>query len=308
MARWGVNAAAGGAWRGGIRTVQAGCARGAIQRPAVDDRSAPLKLPPDATCLGCGYSLRALTVPRCPECGREFEPADARTYRRPPFVTPPPQADRLRRPFEWNRYAQPPHALALVACVLVAGIELWESSYPMADATFGEFAGLTSCCALWLLPVALIVDYLTRILAIVGRDPAGWRPRRKRRVWRWAILPVCSVLFASALLIDWPLELRFALSRKALEQEALATAGSGEESRRARWIGLYYVRAIRTRRTDPPAVLFVTNESHVLDEIFTMRELEAGFCYRPVGPGPRSIESLGGGWYVETCEYCEVPD
>ena len=25
-------------------------------------------------CLHCGYSLRGLTEPRCPECGREFEP------------------------------------------------------------------------------------------------------------------------------------------------------------------------------------------------------------------------------------------
>jgi hypothetical protein len=33
----------------------------------------------DAFCLGCGYSLRELTDPRCPECGRGFDPDDART-------------------------------------------------------------------------------------------------------------------------------------------------------------------------------------------------------------------------------------
>lgn len=26
-------------------------------------------------CTGCGYSLRCLTEPRCPECGRPFDPA-----------------------------------------------------------------------------------------------------------------------------------------------------------------------------------------------------------------------------------------
>jgi hypothetical protein len=33
----------------------------------------------DAFCLGCAYSLRELTSPRCPECGRGFDPDDART-------------------------------------------------------------------------------------------------------------------------------------------------------------------------------------------------------------------------------------
>lgn len=31
---------------------------------------------PPGHCLGCGYSLRGLPVPRCPECGRAFELED----------------------------------------------------------------------------------------------------------------------------------------------------------------------------------------------------------------------------------------
>ncbi len=31
-------------------------------------------------CLGCGYILDHLPEPRCPECGRGFDPQDARTY------------------------------------------------------------------------------------------------------------------------------------------------------------------------------------------------------------------------------------
>ena len=37
------------------------------------ERGAP-RLDP-LTCLCCGYSLRGLTVPRCPECGNAFDPA-----------------------------------------------------------------------------------------------------------------------------------------------------------------------------------------------------------------------------------------
>jgi hypothetical protein len=31
-------------------------------------------------CLGCGYILNYLPEPRCPECGREFDPANARSF------------------------------------------------------------------------------------------------------------------------------------------------------------------------------------------------------------------------------------
>ncbi len=34
-------------------------------------------------CLGCGYILDHLPEPRCPECGRGFDPNDARTYYAP---------------------------------------------------------------------------------------------------------------------------------------------------------------------------------------------------------------------------------
>jgi len=42
-------------------------------------------IPPTARCLRCGYLLRGLPIPVCPECGRAFDPADASTYDlRPP--------------------------------------------------------------------------------------------------------------------------------------------------------------------------------------------------------------------------------
>jgi hypothetical protein len=35
----------------------------------------------DARCRGCDYQLRELLLPRCPECGREFDPNDPLTFR-----------------------------------------------------------------------------------------------------------------------------------------------------------------------------------------------------------------------------------
>jgi hypothetical protein len=43
-----------------------------------------------ASCLGCGYLLRELPAPRCPECGRPFDPHDPDTMRVPGYRKPKP--------------------------------------------------------------------------------------------------------------------------------------------------------------------------------------------------------------------------
>ncbi len=50
-------------------------------------------VPPDfhGFCLRCYYDLRGLPEPRCPECGRLFNPADPRTY------SPTPSAERVHK-------------------------------------------------------------------------------------------------------------------------------------------------------------------------------------------------------------------
>jgi len=42
--------------------------------------SEPIAAPADGLCLDCNYPLRGLAEPRCPECGRAFDPADAHTF------------------------------------------------------------------------------------------------------------------------------------------------------------------------------------------------------------------------------------
>src|SRR4051794_26855319 len=62
----------------------------ATSPPAVND-AAPVGL-----CLGCNYPLRGLADPRCPECGRAFDPADPRTMN--PGRPLGPVARQLLRP------------------------------------------------------------------------------------------------------------------------------------------------------------------------------------------------------------------
>jgi hypothetical protein len=39
-----------------------------------------LSIPQTAKCLACGYPLRGLSAPTCPECGQAFDPQDSATY------------------------------------------------------------------------------------------------------------------------------------------------------------------------------------------------------------------------------------
>lgn len=49
-----------------------------------DQTPSTVGLEEDAYCPGCGYNLRGLTVPRCPECGRPFTSAEIDEYKEPP--------------------------------------------------------------------------------------------------------------------------------------------------------------------------------------------------------------------------------
>lgn len=76
---------------------------------------------PDAECLTCGYLLRGLPAPVCPECARAFDPDDSSTF------DADPRKRRRRR--LWNRIAVVGVGLA------VAGV-LFPRGLLKADVTF----------------------------------------------------------------------------------------------------------------------------------------------------------------------------
>src|SRR5436190_23642408 len=81
---------------------------------------APYPLPDSARCLQCDYLLRGLTEPRCPECGREFDPADPKTYATGPRIGW--LSRRMLAPIGW-----PFFVLAIAAVSLL----LWTSGVPV---------------------------------------------------------------------------------------------------------------------------------------------------------------------------------
>jgi len=79
--------------------------------------SVPGGVPRDAQCMGCGYALFGNESGRCPECGREFDPLDRKTFDRGNSE----RADRLVRQMLFWR-----NVTACIWCMaVVAGLVKW---------------------------------------------------------------------------------------------------------------------------------------------------------------------------------------
>lgn len=79
--------------------------------------------PDDAFCLSCGYPLRDLPTPRCPECGRAFDPTNPRTMSLGQPLRP--WQRWLLRPTGW-----PTIALALLATGGLIYLSRWPRPSP----------------------------------------------------------------------------------------------------------------------------------------------------------------------------------
>jgi hypothetical protein len=163
-------------------------------------------LPTDspACCLGCKYPLRELTVNRCPECGREFDPNDSKTMY---WGRIPGRIGRaLLRP--------PSLVLQLASGSIVAGL-LYEASAPVGgfSPVFDlGFRILFLLIIVWLVRV-LIALLLARYYAIpiTGSRAAGRR---------WTTMPVVILLCAFLIDSGVPLHIRFWISRPAMDRLA----------------------------------------------------------------------------------------
>src|SRR4051794_14856221 len=81
----------------------------------------------EGPCWECGYELRGLQTPRCPECGRPFDPADPTTVNMGQAVGPVTRW--LMSPPGWAMY------LLMGAAVLVS---LWACVGPTRVGAFSD--------------------------------------------------------------------------------------------------------------------------------------------------------------------------
>jgi hypothetical protein len=211
-------------------------------------------------CWECGYSLRGLETPRCPECGRKFDPANPATMN---------MGWEVRRVVKWlmRPPGWPTHLLTALAVVT----SLWAAAAPTGRDAFVDLLGLS---------VSFIDNYedlATRVRDL--SDPGGrfligvvlwlavaavWISRRVARgitvkrlskqpaaplaYWRrWLVTPVIfglTVLLCRSILPVWA---GFWISKPWLEK-AVVDAKSGAvrptpwvpaSVRSYGWIGIY---------------------------------------------------------------------
>lgn len=195
----------------------------------------PLRLPEHAFCRKCGYQLRGLTDPRCPECGHTFDPADPRTY------------GRARDPW-WKRYAGRPSwarsALICAGCLWFAEAATRPGGiieYPSDDRVILQLIVLL----LW--PV-LVADYAIIVAAthVNNRHTSRGACRKRTRIWPWMPIPLALSLGFLAGMTDLLNTWRFEASRPALERAAIDTLQS-RPPQTPRWIGLYRIERVGWR-------------------------------------------------------------
>ncbi|MEW6251852.1 MAG: hypothetical protein AB1716_14495 [Planctomycetota bacterium] len=221
-------------------------------------------LPADspAMCLGCGYRLRGLTQPRCPECGRAFDPRDPATWRRP-----------SRR---WEM-AEPPGRLFHIPLAALCGWLLIQAGWP------GE-----SCFTLSVILVvfALMSGWTLGLLAFIGCALL----RRPESLTQWALwrkwLKAPSIVAALILLLGAEVPL------PAMDRSATGAMSSPVGARLPpRWIGLY--RAKSAERI-PGGVRFVVDDGFMGDGV--------GWAYSPAGRPPiigeDHYDHIDGSWYT----------
>jgi hypothetical protein len=238
----------------------------------------PSLLPDDspAACLGCQYSLRGLTVNRCPECGREFDPNDPKT-----MWMGPSQTHGVRS--NWDRAGLVLHSTVLgIALLLLVVNGFAGDCFPINP--LGD-------CFLIFISAALL---LRRAL---GYGPLTCYPdsqRGRHGAWRrWLTIP--RILFFTLVLVmaNVPLRITFWLSRPAMDRvaEAFMQMPVGTYDNTHRYIGFYSTSYVAR-----------------FEEGVSFEFGPGGFCsswgyeYSPDGPpsrrGPVRQSYFGGGWYL----------
>jgi hypothetical protein len=227
-------------------------------------------------CRDCNYPLRELPDPRCPECGRAFDPKDPATM-------------NMGRPMgavcRWimGRAAWPSTAVMLfIACWL-----FWMGTDP---ALYDYFMSVLCPLGALVLVVAGIVlwESVRVSVAKAHHQPAPDLALINSSRARW--LAVLMLAVAASIPLQIPLRIGFALSRPSFDRFIREVQANPSAARPAvQRLGIYRV-STQIRETDNAIMVFLSSD--------------VGFAYskdgeRPhlVGIATNSLEPLQERWY-----------
>jgi hypothetical protein len=261
-------------------------------------------------CWECGYALNGLPTPRCPECGRAFDPANPATMNMGRHVGG--LAGRLLRPPGWPLYT-----MTAVAVLL----SLWAACFPMPP---GQIAPMLmhvwrgATVSTWVHVLCSYANTETRyayaVLAWLA-VAAVWTVRRVARgvtirriapgqraapfaYWRRWLIPhfvlVATILFCRT---SGPVFVGFYASKPAIESARRNWTGNPPMGRSAplrrttRWVGVYPVEGYTG--------LWATHGGPGMDMVNASDF--GGFVYapggRPAGYRGYEVRYVGSGWY-----------
>ncbi|MCC6679048.1 MAG: hypothetical protein IT436_18135 [Phycisphaerales bacterium] len=136
-------------------------------------------LPADSRCLGCRYPLEGVVDPRCPECGRAFDPDDESTVYVPGRHT------------WWQRNAlRPPGPALLTAAIASAGTLILAYCEPAGSYFLCEIVGVvvgTLVILIWIVRLGIALVEASQLKCYTTHIRPNWK--------RWLVVPAL-ILFA----------------------------------------------------------------------------------------------------------------
>lgn len=230
-------------------------------------------LAPGGLCLDCNYPLQGLPAPRCPECGRGFDPADETTFN--PGRSVPRSAAWAVGPISW-----PVYLIAMLGC----GVTLWRARLPGIVYSWKSpvMIGWVCLALLWLgwplVRRAVLRRYGWPVVVI---KPMG------RRHW---IVPLVMAAMVAMTSLRSPKHAAFRASRSAMDELAAEVMANPKLKFENRWVGLFRAKNVRAI---PGGMKFTAEDDDV--------QFKAGFVYLPkVNPKKvawRTYQYIGDGWW-----------
>jgi hypothetical protein len=229
-------------------------------------------------CLDCGYALHGLPTPRCPECGRVFDPLDPKTMNMGRELSE--LAKWVLGPVRWP--------VSLMSYLAIA-IALWYARLPG-----GQIANSSS---IWILGSLGAFWLLWPIVRVIAARRYGWPTSLLMRGQRLR-LTVAISFFAAVYAVAYQLPMKAALyiSRPALDQLARELIASGEQYADDRWCGVYKATRIKVIPAGGDlrgGVRITVEESN--------RAYRSGFVYLPKADPRKNYRRMyryvGDGWW-----------
>ena len=235
---------------------------------------------PIGLCLDCNYPLWGLPTPRCPECGREFDPFDASTMLMGRELSP--LAQWALGPLRW------PVSLLSFGAMIYA---LWMARLPGRQIVHSMSIYILASLGLFWLMWPFVRLYFAR--------KHGWPHSLLMRGQKQRVLVGVALLLATAAIVyELPLRASFHFSRPAMDKMAKNLLASPEPYADDQWLGVYYATRIKkTRNTGGVNGVRITCEE-------TNRAYRSGFIYLPgIYKGrttwrDRSYHYIGGDWWA----------